>query len=303
MLSLTTANARFIRIALVLPMLLPCCKGQDGEVDFWRNERELVELDQQLKLGEYHLGLSNDSEWKDFDALKILLSENEVRLWNLQSEKSALLAEIKRLETHNVEMARAALEQKRSRARGMKFETLSARDGRIFNKATITMVADSGVAFRHEHGAARLRYAELSDEQRLFFGMEEYAALAAEFRERTQEIACELSLNLEIETLRDRDSQTRATPITKRNNDGMASRSLMAASNDQQETRPLARPARPFGSGSFHRSWSLYSGYRSYRPVYRYVFRSHSARNHFCSSSGQASRSVSRACKFIPTIQ
>jgi hypothetical protein len=284
-------------------MLLPCCKGQDVDAEFWRHERELVELAQQLKLGEYRLGLSDSAEWKDFDALKILLSENEVRLWNLQSEKSALLAEIKRLKTRNVDMERTALEQKRSRARGMKFETLSARDGRAFNKATITMVADSGVAFRHEHGAARLRYAELSDEQRLFFGMEEYAALAAEDRELTQEIACELSLNLEIETLRDRGSQARATLITRRNNDGMASRSLMAALNDQQEPRPLAQPARPFGGGSFHRSRSLYSGYRSYRPVYRYVYRSHSARNYFCSSSGQSSRFGSRTCKLIPAIQ
>lgn len=282
--------ARSVMIVL-FPAILPSCRAEESEAELWSNEREIIELSQQLKLGEYRLGLSESGKRKELDDLKILLSENEVRLFNLQSEKSALVAEIERLESRNRQLCQAALEQRRSRAQGMNFETFSAKDGRTFKNAIITVVDDSGVAFRHEHGAARLRYAELSDEQRLFFGLEEEASLAAENRERKQALAYELSIDMELEAMRDQESQERAEPFTTRNNDYTASRTLMAASNDQREARPLAQPARTFGTGSLYRRLYGYSSYRSYRPVYRYVYQYPSVPNPFCPPSKARSQS------------
>lgn len=280
MLNLTMVMARSVMIAL-FPAVLPSCMARESQAEFWSNEREIIELSQQLKLGEYRLRLSETGQKKELDDLKILLSENEVRLLNLQSEKSALFAEIERLEARNRELSQAALEQRRARAQGMNFETFSAKDGRTFKNAIITVVDDSGVAFRHEHGAARLRYAELSEEQRQFFGLEEQASLAAEDRERRQALAYELSIDMELEAMRDHASEARAESFTARNHDYTASRALMAASNDHKEARPLAQPARVLGSGSSYRRWYGYSGYRSYRPVYRYVYQ-YPVQNPFC---------------------
>lgn len=269
----------------MLPMILPCCKEQEGDAEFWRHERELVELAQQLKLGEYRLGLSDSGEKKALDDLKIMLSENEARLWNLQSEQSALADEIERLETRKKNLDQAIIDQKRSVAQGERFEFFSARNGRIFENATITLVNDSGVAFRHEHGAARLRYAELSDDQRLLFGLEEEAALAAEDRERRQALAYELSIDMELEAMLVRKSGGRADSIAARNKNFLASRSLMAHPDLQPEIRPLAQPARTFGSGLSYRRHYYYSGYRAYRPAYRYVCRYPKTVGSFCSSS------------------
>jgi hypothetical protein len=155
------------------------------------------------------------------------------------------------------------------------------------------------VAFRHEHGAARLRYTELSDDQRLIFGLEEEAALAAEDRERRQALAYELSIDMELEAMRDRESEARADSIAAENNNFLASRSLMANPNHQREIRPLAQPARAFGSGSSYRRHYNYSGYRFYRPAYRYVYRHPPAVNPFCSSyriRKQSSGFSSEAC-------
>jgi hypothetical protein len=232
-----------------------------------------------LKLAEYRLGLSESGKIEELNNLRIRLSANEAKLLNLQAEKSSLVVEIERLETRNKELCQAALEKRRTRTQGMKFETFSVKDGRTFKNAIITAVGDSGVAFRHENGAARLRYAELTEDQRLFFGLDEKASLAAEDRERRLALAYELSIDMELEAMRDKASETRIEPVVARNK----SRAMIAAtSNHENETRPLAQSARPFGSGSSYRRWYGYSGYRSYRPVYRYVYQYPSATNPFC---------------------
>jgi hypothetical protein len=282
MFSSLTDMARMIVIAL-FPIILPSCMSHKGEAAFWENEREKIELTQCLQLAEYRLGLNESGDFQELERLQSLLSEMEVRLWNLQSDQSALINDIGRMEIRNAELCRTALEKQRARARGMNFASFSVRDGRNFTNVSVTGVDDSGVAIRHEHGAARLRYAELSDEQRLFFGLEEAGALVAEDHERREALAYELSIDLELEAMRERERKESADSIAERNNDFQPSRALMAASNYQHETRPLAQPARSFGSGSSYRRWYGYSGYR-YRSVYSYVYRDPSVSNPFCGS-------------------
>lgn len=296
------AIERFVRIVL-FAAVLPSCGTREGDAAFWRDEREIIELSQRLKLGEYRLGVSETAKARELDGLKIRLSKNENRLRDLRTEKSALAGEIRSLETRGKELARTALAQKRARSQGMEFETLSATDGRIFKNATITLVDDSGVAFRHEHGAARLRYAELSDEQHLIYGLEEKAALAAEDRECRQALAYELSIDMELEAMRDKEGEERADSMAARSNNFLVSRPFMATPNHQREIRPLAQPARTFGSGSSYRRHYNYSGYSYYRPTYHYVYRHTPAVNPFCSSfqiRKQSSGFSSAACPHTP---
>lgn len=282
MFDLKAANARLIMIVL-LPVILPSCKSREGGAVFWENERELIELDQRRKLAEYRLGLSESGKAGELENLKTLLSESGDRLLHLHAEKSALNAEIERLASRNDELSRVALGRKRSRARGMEFEAFASRDGRIFKNATITEVDDSGVAFRHEHGAARLRYAELSDEQRLFFGLDKSAALAAEQQERREALAYERRIDAELAAMQASDE--RAAALEERESVSRTSSSMLMASSSQSQLRELAQPARPFGRGTSYRRYYNYSGYRSYRPVYHPVYSYTAAPNPFCPPS------------------
>ena len=269
------------------PMVLAVCKGEDGSAEFWEGEREIIELTQRLKLGQYRLGLFESGKVEELERLKGVLTANEARLKALEADKSALTDEITRLAARNTESFRIAREAQRARSKGAKFETLATRDGRTFKNATVSAVDESGVAIRHEHGAATLRYAELSDEQRRFFGLEESAALAAEDRERREALAYEQSIAEELEAMREQEESLAAIGETF-NSSRASSSSLAALSRPQTETRALAQPAKPFGSGSVYRRWYGYSGYRSYRPVYRYVYRYPTARVPSCPSSGSA---------------
>lgn len=250
---------------VLLAVVLPSCGPEDGGYGFWENEREIVALTQRLKLCEYRLGRTVPGGAKELAELQSRLSANEAGLCRLQADKSGLTAEIASLETRNHQMGRMVLEKKRSAVRGMKFDTFPARDGRMFNNATIILVEDSGVEFRHEHGAARLRYGELSDQQRLFFGLEESAALAAEERERTEALAYERHIDLELEAVLKRETH----PVML---DGMKG-ALSPVSFHKPVISELSKPAKPVGGASFYRNYHGYYGYRSHRPVYRYVYR------------------------------
>ncbi len=286
--------SRVILIAL-FSIILSNCESHDGEATFWEVEREKIELTHRLALAEYRLGLNDSGDIQELERLQFLLTEMEARLWDLKSEQSSLTADIGRMEIRNAELFRTALEKQRARALGMNFDSFSIRDGRTFSHVSVTGVDDSGVAIRHEHGAARLRYAELSDEQRHFFGLEEATALAAEERERRDALAYERSIDLELEAMRERERDERVDLIAERNKNLLVSRSLMAASNHQHETRPLAQPARSIGSGMSYRRWYGYSGYRYYRPAYRYVYRHPAAANPFCATAQPQGRVITRS--------
>lgn len=263
------SKARALLIVLV-PAILPNCEARESDADFWRNEREIIELAQRLKLAEYRLGLSEFRKAGELDDLKARLSENEARLSDLQAQRASLAVEVQNLEQGNKKQRGSALQQKRMKALGMKFETLPARDGRTFSNVTITKVDDAGVAFRHEHGAARLRYSELSDDKRSFFGLEESTALAAEQKEISDALAYERQIDLEMEEIWRRESM--AASLEKAYKPSQSTRSLASVSPRQLRTSKLSEPAKAFGTSPTYRSY-YYSGYRSYRPVYRYYYR------------------------------
>jgi len=277
-------------MARVIAMLtiLASCRSSGSEAAFWENEREKIELAQRLQLAEYRLRLYEPGDFHELEHLQSLLSENEVRLRKLQSDKSALISNIGRMEARNAGQRRNALEKQQALAHGMNFDSLSVRDGRTFNNVIVTGVGDSGLVIRHEHGSARLRYADLSEGQRLFFGLEESAAHAAEDRERRETLAYELSIDLELEAMREKGREERAESIAQGNS--RASRSLMASSNYQHENRPLAQPARPLGNGSSYRRSYRFPQYIHYRPAYRYVYRYPSTPNPFCKSTSSRHR-------------
>jgi hypothetical protein len=200
----------------------------------------------------------------------------------LQRDRNALDAEIKGMEVRNEEFVRLAIQGLRMKALGRKFDRFSVNDGRTFENVTVTGVDDGGVAIRHEHGTARFRFAELSAGQSELFGLDERSGLAAADRERRESIAYERRIDEELDAMREKEERIAA--VARRSEDARMSRPLMAVNSSRQPASPLAKPASPVGSGYSYRSSYGYSGYRSYRPTYRYVYYHRSVPNPFYAS-------------------
>lgn len=245
-----------------------CGQKRDNSA-YWETEREVVELTQKLKLAEYRLGLMPDREVVDIDAVTENARKLDLRARELRNAREALSDEINDLEARKSELAHTVLRHLRSKAHGRKFDTFSTTDGRIFENVMITGVDDGGIALRHAHGTARLRYADLSGEQCAEFGLDEKSALAAEDRERREAVAYEQRIDEELDAMRDKEERNAA--MARRSEEARISRSLMARSASYKSESPLAKPASAVGSGSYYRN-SYGSTYRTYRPRYRYVY-------------------------------
>lgn len=246
-------------------LLLPGCDDHRKDAGYWEIEREKIELEQQLKLLEYKAGRTGNGSPEELPRLENTLRELGARKISLLGNRSALVAGIRQIERQSAELGRLEIQDRRMDSLGRKFDSLALKDGRTFQNVAITGIDDGGVAIRHEDGAARLRYAELSPEQCALFGLEESAALAAENRERRESIAYERQLDEEMEVLRDKEE--RAASIASWDDHARADRHLLARESAGGRTSPLAQPATTVGAGS----WRGYSRYRSHRPTYRYV--------------------------------
>lgn len=258
------------------------CDGHLDETASWEIEREGIELAQRLKLAEYRLGRISPGDLAESGRWEGEVRATGEKLRTLKQIRLSLSIEIKEMAARNDELCQTAIRNQRTKSMALKFESFSVKDGRTFRNVSVTGVDDAGVAIRHEDGAARLRYADLSAEHRALFGLEEEAALAAEAREHREALAYERGIDLEMQAVRERDQL--AAAVTQRNNDSRASRSLLAASpSPSRESGMLSRPATPFGTGSIYRRYGD-SGYRSYQPNYRYVYYYPSTPNPFCSS-------------------
>lgn len=268
--------------AAMVFLLLPACERKLDQTACWETEREEIELTQQLKLAEYRLGMTGSGDSNGVSELERVegnLRDLNQRTAALRRDRSALDAEVNELDVRNKELVRLAVQKLRMKSVGRKFDTLVVNNGRTFENASITGVDDGGVAIRHAHGTARLRYSDLSAEQCALFGLDEGTAQAAEDRERREAIAYERRIDEELDAMREKEEQIAA--VARRSEEAKVSRSLVAANTSTKETSPLAKPASQVGRGSTYRYSYGYSGYRSYRPRYRYVYYYPAARNPF----------------------
>lgn len=256
----------FRMAVMLIAIVLPACDGNDRNAGYWAIERERIELEQQLKLAEYRMGATNAGDAGELSRIHRNLDGLQKRVRDLQQSRNILEAEIMDMESRNAEYARAAIHNRRMEVIGGKFDSLTLKDGRILEKVTVVSVDDSGVALRHEHGAARLRYADLTSRQQAFFGLEADSALAAEAREQVAASAYEKQLDAELQVVRGKEEQ-RERDLARRDEQLRISSSFLARNSVSNYTRPLAKPATQVGNGSWSRGW-----YRSYRPTYRYVY-------------------------------
>jgi len=252
-----------------------CAVGCDGDrhvADWWRGEQERLELGQRLKLQQFRCDQANFREFEEFQKLRQSTGQTATLLNSLRHQQLALAGEVESLQGQWAEFRESTLRHQRQRAIGWTFETFTMVSGRTYEKVSVASIDDAGVTIRHTDGSARLRFADLNADQRLFFGLEEDLMLAAADRETENAAAYEHWIDERMASL-ERD-KAEASEISRRDELAAArlresrANQLLAAAN----ARALAQPAKTVTS----RSWSdydRYSGYGAYRPTfYRYVY-------------------------------
>jgi hypothetical protein len=260
----------------------PSCETSEVDSAWWQREQERVELVHQLALKQFRLQQSGYGLFAEMEQLQVSNKLSQQQLQNLLRQRSALNEQVLSLGKESQALQENFVREQRRRLTGHVFDVLVMKDGRKFEKASVTGIDDTGVAIRHQDGSARFRYSDLDEQQRQLFGLIEEKSIAAEEEERRKALAYEKWVDgrLASNLSKERKASERAKIKEQEEQDARVMTASRLASSDY--VRPLAQPSKPFS-----RSYSSYSSVRSGGPTYYYYDNSN------CSSSG-ASRSSSR---------
>jgi hypothetical protein len=247
------------------------CEKDRSQAEWWQGEQERIEVSQQLELKNYRFGQVYTEDFEELEGLRLKMKSATSSLRLLRQQQLALSDEVASMEGMQDEFRASTIREQRHRAVGSSFETIRLVCGRTFEKVKVSAIDDAGVTIRHADGSARLRFADLSAEQQVIFGLEADLAIAATGREAGEAAEYERWVDGRMAVL---DEQQKADRATARLEDQAAreERSQLASQKAMtSSTRALAQPATTTGS----RSWGYsryYSGYRTYRPTYRNVY-------------------------------
>lgn len=241
---------------------------------WWQDEQERLELSQNLALKEYRFQQSGAAQVGELEKLNVSNKAGKQRLQNLNGQRTELRDQLESIQRQLAGLEKSIIENQRRNATGQKFKVLSSASGREYRDVAVMSVDDSGVAIRHADGSARLRYEDLDQKQREFFGLEESSAMAALEAEGRQAVAYEQWIDSGVTVTREKEA--RVSEMAKRDEEERAQRSRALVASRQstvERERPLAQPSRSFGSGYSSYYSNYYSNYRSSRPSsYRYVY-------------------------------
>lgn len=256
-------------IILASCLVVGCGKRQDLS-GWWQDERERIELSQQLELKKYRFEQAYSHDFEQLKNLRRSTTANVAVVKSLKQQRGELANRIESLEGQWPEFRESTIREQRLRAMRQTFAKLTLISGRTLVDVSVASIDDSGVTIRHADGSARLRFADLDVRQREFFGLDADLALAAEKQEALDAAAYESWVAQRMVALdhqKQKDSETvRLGELAARQ-----SRTALAAQvASASAARPLAQPATNVGNRSWR--YSDYSAYRSYRPTYRYVY-------------------------------
>lgn len=259
---------------IVAAFLAVGCGENPDQVGWWQGEQQRIELSQQLELKQFRYDQGDSRDFEQLEKLHHSSALAAAALKSLHQQRLALGDEVDSLEGQWAEFRESTIRGQRQVAMGQTFENLTSATGRTFVAVTVAAIDDAGVTIRHADGSARLRFADLSASQRVFFALEADLALAAEDKETQDAADYEQWVRTRMVAIEEKKQQD--SESAKR--DALANQRTRAALATQlasaSASRTLARPTSDVGN----RSWSYsdsYSSHRSYRPTYRYVYYDH----------------------------
>lgn len=268
---------------------------------WWENERDRLDLQHRLQLTRFRLEkLPRGSEVADLEkaaAEKVALDQ---RISGLRDRRLQLATAIMDEEEAFLGFREDRLAQLRERALGKEWGEFVSFSGRVLMDAKVIHIDDLGVMFRHRDGSSRMRYQDLSDEQRCLFGLEEEAAVAAMKQEKRNAAAYEKWISEELDAIElERGRKEDALAISKAgqqngpttaNEDYRAAQirkiqmAALASNESAMRNRSLSAPARKINRGrQTNSSFYSYPAYRSGCGVPTY----YTSRPRFFSASGE----------------
>lgn len=253
--------------ATALGLLLSASCRKPSHDSAWHvDERVRVELEQHLRLLTYRFESRGGNLPGDLAEAVARTGENDRTIETLESRLASLEKEIEdQLAAHELRVLQDAREARQAAALS-EFETFVTADGSSYHDVVVTEVTAGGVAIRHKSGTARFRPTDLTSQQQEFFGVSTEAAE----REARIELQNALAYERRLEAHLRHATPARSAPEPARTSRRLAlanrANSLHVTSRDRS-TRPLAQPAKPFGTGSIYRTRRS-----SYRTRYYNVY-------------------------------
>lgn len=182
-------------------------------------------------------------------------------LWAEESE--ALVPEKQQL---------GGVEERRAEAMGQRLERFETMAGRVYRDVWITKITEAGISFSHAAGAARLRFEDLSPEQRRYFGINRKDAAEVYAREMKARLAYEKQVEEKEKTRREQAAKEAAKRAElERLAMEKAEKNRAASASEPAETIPLYPTIKRVDSGG-RRYSSRYSSYGSYYGGYGYRY-------------------------------
>jgi hypothetical protein len=83
------------------------------------------------------------------------------------------------------------IEARRAAEVGKKYDRMTTATGQVYERVIVSKVSDAGISITHADGLARLRYEQLTAEQREYFGITKEGAAAVYGEEAKQKAAYE----------------------------------------------------------------------------------------------------------------
>lgn len=261
-------EGKWLTAALLGVALLTGCQQKREDIALWELEQSRIELQESLKLAEYRLQVHHGGKLDELNALTTALAGISGKKQNLQIQRTALVEDVASLEQQTVEIELAWIQQQRAISRGASFAKFTTKDGRTLENACVTQIDDGGVSIRHDHGAAKLRFDDLTPEQQEQFGLLEARAEAAENRELIASAAYEKHVEEHLQSAREQEQERQQTSALARNNQSTRVSPPPVSPATSPSDNPLHQSATRFGG----RSWSTYSYSRDRGTSYRYLY-------------------------------
>lgn len=264
-------------------LLVVGCGEKRPDSAWWQGEEERIGLEHDLELKKFRFEQVYTNDANELEAVSEANEASLAALTELRARRMELAAAVISMESQREEVRRTAILGQRERARGKTYDELTLRSGKTFRTVSVVSIDDGGVAIRHEHGSAKLRFEDLTADQRLVFGLEEDLALAAEGQEKQDALAYERWVNDRMVVVK--AEQQKAADQSQREADAAERRRALAAAvtRDQAAATPrtLDKDARlPGSTGKY---------YYHYRSARRYGPSYHSYRS-YGSSAGSSQR-------------
>lgn len=258
-----------VAVAIASGLAMGCGRNQP-QTGWWEGERERIELSHQLELEKFRFEQVSSNDCQELERLRGETNRFSNTLKALREQRAGLCQQIESLQGQWAGFKEGVIRTQRQRAIGKTFETFNLVSGRRYQAVSVTAIDDAGVTIRHQDGSARLRFADLTDDQQVFFGLEADLAVVAQAKESRDAAAYERWIASRIAASETKDEAD--AEIARRREQATRERRIQLAAQQLAafKARPLAQPASSFGG----RSWrsDSYSGYRSRRPTYRYVY-------------------------------